>query len=87
MACGTYEGKTVHDPEIRAMFSRNALLASDWYKERLLVKQQRDIALWTRHVNATNSELARARLAHVSSPAYIGELTGTIGADPFARQH
>jgi hypothetical protein len=86
MACGTYHGKSVHDPEIRAMFSRNALLASDWYKERLLVKQQRDIALWTRNVNATNSETARARLAHVSSPAYIGELTGSIGADPFTRQ-
>jgi hypothetical protein len=86
MANGDYEGKSVHDPEIRAMFTRDALLESEWYKERLRVKQQRDIALWTRHVQATNSETARERLAHVSAPAYIGELTGTIGADPFTGQ-
>ena len=25
-------------------------MASDWYQERLCTKQQRDIALWQRHV-------------------------------------
>jgi hypothetical protein len=33
------------------MFSRESLLASDWYQQRLEVKQQRDIQLWQRHVN------------------------------------
>jgi hypothetical protein len=33
------------------MFTRESLLASDWYKERLHVKQRRDIEMWTRHVN------------------------------------
>jgi hypothetical protein len=28
------------------MFTRAFLIKSDWYKERLRVKQQRDIALW-----------------------------------------
>jgi hypothetical protein len=50
MATGTYQGKDVHDPEIRALFSKQTLLASDWYLERLEVKQARDIALWHRHV-------------------------------------
>ncbi len=50
MANGEYGGKDVHHPEIRAMFSRDYLLASDWYRERLEVKQQREIALWERHV-------------------------------------
>ena len=82
-----------------------ALLASDWYRERLLVKQQRDIELWNRHVaalekfrrgaaSATNHEFsveerlqsARAQLARVNSPAYLTELRGTIGADPFHKQ-
>ena len=50
MANGSYEGKDVHHPEIRAMFTREALLASDWYRERLETKQARDIELWKRHV-------------------------------------
>ena len=86
MAYGEYQGKKVTDPAIRAMFTRDAMLASDWYQERLRVKQQRDIALWTRHVAATGSDAARKRLAHVSSGAYLRELTGTIGADPFHLQ-
>jgi hypothetical protein len=52
MATGFYNGKDVHDPEIRALFSKENLLASDWYLERLQIKQSRDIALWNRHVNS-----------------------------------
>ncbi len=46
MASGQYEGKTVDDPAIREMFTLDYLLQSDWYKERLVIKQQRDAALW-----------------------------------------
>ena len=49
MAHGHYEGKTERDPEIRALFTRESLLASSWYRERLLTKQRRDITLWDRH--------------------------------------
>jgi hypothetical protein len=91
MAHGSYEGIGVDDPEIRGLFTREAMLASDWYRERLAVKQERDVALWTRHVAAleaarANSEEARLQLARVSSPAYLQELEGTIGADPFHLQ-
>ena len=34
------------------MFTREHLLSSDWYQERLEVKQQRDIELWQRHVDS-----------------------------------
>jgi hypothetical protein len=51
MAHGHYHGKTAHDPEIRRMFTREYLLASDWYHARLRAKQQRDVALWQRHVD------------------------------------
>ncbi|MDD5329539.1 MAG: hypothetical protein PHX38_06010, partial [Sulfuricella sp.] len=50
MATGSYQDKDQHDPAIRALFTRDALLASDWYRERLETKQARDIALWQRHV-------------------------------------
>jgi len=52
MAHGSYYGMGVEHPEVRAMFARDVLLASDWYAERLRTKQQRDIALWLRHVRA-----------------------------------
>ena len=58
MAHGDFEGRTAADPTIRAMFTREALLASDWYAERLTVKQRRDIALWERHVRSLTEFLA-----------------------------
>jgi phosphoenolpyruvate carboxykinase (diphosphate) len=58
MAHGQYEGKDASDPAIRAMFTREALLSSDWYRDRLTVKQQRDIALWERHVRSLREFLA-----------------------------
>ena len=60
MADGHYEGKDAHHPEIRALFTREALLASEWYRERLVIKQKRDVALWQRHVRSLTSFLARA---------------------------
>jgi hypothetical protein len=50
MATGSYRGMDVHHPDIRSMFTREYLLESDWYHERLEVKQRNDIALWTRHL-------------------------------------
>lgn len=50
MAFGSYEGKTEKDPAIRAMFSREIVLASDWYRQRLETKQGRDRQLWRRHL-------------------------------------
>lgn len=49
MATGSYEGKDAHHPDIRAMFTRDYLLNSDWYQQRLETKQQRDIELWKSH--------------------------------------
>jgi hypothetical protein len=51
MAHGEYEGMDAHSPAFRAMFTRDYLLESDWYRERLQIKQERDIALWRRHVH------------------------------------
>ncbi|WP_437200748.1 hypothetical protein [Planctomicrobium sp. SH664] len=55
MAHGQYEGKDERDPEIRAMFTREALLQSDWYRKRLATKQAHDIALWKRHVDSLST--------------------------------
>ncbi len=58
MARGEFEGRTAADPAIRSMFTREALLASDWYRERLTIKQRRDVALWERHVRSLTEFLA-----------------------------
>jgi phosphoenolpyruvate carboxykinase (diphosphate) len=100
MATGSYQGRCIEDPEIRCLFTRESVLASEWYRERLQVCQAREAALWRRHIAAleafattgfsspeVNVELrlaeARRQLARRSTPAYLKELEGTIGADPF----
>jgi hypothetical protein len=55
MAHGNYEGLRETDPELRRIFTRDSVLASGWYQERLRVKQGRDITLWRRHLAALNA--------------------------------
>ncbi len=104
MAGGNYQGQGIDHPEFRALFERESMLASDWYRERLTVKQSRDIALWKHHAAALAKfrdspadygrdidvdkrlALVDRQLTRVSAPAYLEELRGTIGADPFHGQ-
>jgi hypothetical protein len=46
MAYGHYEGKELSDPQVRQLFTRDALLSSAWYRRRLEAKQRRDIQHW-----------------------------------------
>ncbi|MDQ2949554.1 MAG: hypothetical protein M3Y27_27060, partial [Acidobacteriota bacterium] len=52
MAYGDYEGMGESDPRLLKMFTRESLLASDWYRERLRTKQTIDMAIWSRHRTA-----------------------------------
>lgn len=58
MARGSYEGKDAHHPEVRALFTREALLESPWYRERLAARQRRELALWERHLRSLEQHLA-----------------------------
>jgi hypothetical protein len=51
MARGDYEGRGADAPEVRRLFTRDYLLASDWYQARLEAKQRGDVARWQRHVH------------------------------------
>ncbi len=86
MAYGTFNGITEKDPAFRALFTRESVLASEWYSQRLATKQAVDIALWKRHAaavhDAEQKQLADQHAAHVTSPNYLQELTGTLGTDP-----
>ncbi|NND96159.1 MAG: hypothetical protein HKN47_02380 [Pirellulaceae bacterium] len=46
MAFGDHNGKSIDDPAIRDLFTRESLLQSDWYQRRLTEKKQRDIDHW-----------------------------------------
>lgn len=49
MARGAYSGKDAHHPDVRGLFTRESLLSSAWYSQRLLAKQKQDVELWRRH--------------------------------------
>ncbi len=57
MAYGEYQGKTIEDASIREMFTRDYLMQSDWYQERLCIKQQRDAALWKMNRDYTEQKM------------------------------
>jgi phosphoenolpyruvate carboxykinase (diphosphate) len=63
LAFGSHDGMTAHDPEVRRMFTREYLLGSDWYRQRLETKQRRDVALWRRHGEYLRAFLARPTYA------------------------
>ena len=77
---GSWQGKGVEDAEVRRMFTREYLMASDWYRERLRAKQTRDVALWTRHLRAMeqfrNSGAAFAGFDIESRLTDIAQATG-----------
>ncbi|MFK7778903.1 MAG: hypothetical protein QM501_12420, partial [Gimesia sp.] len=50
MAHGNWQGHSIHDSKVRSLFSREALLDSDWYQERLVARQSQEIALMQRHL-------------------------------------
>lgn len=52
MAHGTHEKVGLNDRGFRAGFERESVLRSEWYQKRLRVKQERDTALWLRHMAA-----------------------------------
>ena len=102
MRDGHFEGKPVTDPSVRALFTRESMLGSGWYRERLLARQHLELASWRRHSDylarfvgreghadeaarlGVRERLghARAMVERVRSASYLGELAGTLGAEP-----
>ena len=58
MAHGEYEGMTLRSPEFRAMFTRQSVLASDWYASRLESAAQHEQALLDRSIAALEAFMA-----------------------------
>ncbi len=102
MAHDQFEGRDLGNARLRALFTRENMLASDWYAARLRTKQAIDTRLWQRHVGYLTKFIirpnyadesarlkiedrlhsARLELKRVTSPGYLDELRGTLGANP-----
>jgi hypothetical protein len=79
MATGKYAGLDAHHPDFRAMFTRENLLASDWYHERLELKQSRDIKLWQRHVASLQTFLDNSNYADEAERLRIDDRLAMAG--------
>ncbi len=51
MAYGSYEGHGIESSEVRDLFRKENILKSDWYRKRLLNKQQIDIRLVSQKIS------------------------------------
>ncbi len=68
MAYGQYEGKAISDPELRKYFDRDYVINSAWYKERLKLKQTKDVIFCKSQIeyleaflkNPVNAEIAKS---------------------------
>jgi len=63
MALGESEGRDLKHPEFRALFTRENVLASDWYAARLAAKQSHDVQLWRRHATYLQDFLKKQNYA------------------------
>ncbi len=61
MAYGNYEGKDLSDSGLRKQFEREMVLQSDWYKERLLLKQSKEAAFLQSEVQYYEDFMANAK--------------------------
>jgi hypothetical protein len=68
-----FEGKGLDDAGFRKLFTRENLLASDWYAARLAAKQKIDSALWKRHVEYLNAFLRKPSHVDIAEEMKIGE--------------
>ncbi len=64
MAHGNHEGHGLDSPEVRGLFDRDAMLASDWYGRRLRTQQIRDIE----RLRATRQRLQSFITEHAGQP-------------------
>ncbi|HZV34579.1 MAG TPA: hypothetical protein VFB72_08370, partial [Verrucomicrobiae bacterium] len=73
MAHGHFEGRDLNDPAFRAMFTRESVLASNWYAERLAAKQQQEVRLWHSHATYLQNFLKKKNYAEEAQRLKIEE--------------
>jgi hypothetical protein len=81
MRDGTWEGHGPEAPEFRALFTRDAVIASDWYRARLAAQQTRDALHWETQAGYLEKFLARTNYADIAVELGIAaRLSATLAA-------
>ncbi len=78
MRDGTWEGRGPDDPAFRALFTREAVLASDWYRGRLEAQRTIDLHLRESQARYLEKFLARPNYADVAERLGIGDRLAAI---------
>jgi hypothetical protein len=73
MRDGTWEGKGPDNPVFRALFTREALMASSWYKARLEAQRDVDAQLWERHAHYLEKFLGRPNYSDIAERLEVGK--------------
>jgi phosphoenolpyruvate carboxykinase (diphosphate) len=73
MRDGTWEGRGPDDPKFRALFSRETVLASDWYRARLEAQALIDHQMWERNARYLEKFLQRRNYADMAEQLKIRE--------------
>ncbi len=86
MRDGTWESRGAEDPVFRALFTRESLLASDWYRGRLEAQRTIDTHLAESHARYLEKFLTRPNYADVAARLDIkGRLAQVVAAIHAAR--
>jgi len=70
MRDGNWQGKGLGDAEVRKLFTREYLLTSGWYVDRLKAQQAVDVTLWRNHVSYCERFLKRT--SHADEATRLG---------------
>ncbi len=65
MVDGTFEGNGIESNEVRNLFTKEYILNSSFYKDRLKAKQQKDIQLFEKHVTYLNKFIEKENYSDV----------------------
>ncbi|PHS51779.1 MAG: hypothetical protein COB01_09400 [Lutibacter sp.] len=73
MAYGTYEGKEMSHPELRKYFERDYVISSDWYKERLKLKQDKDVSFYNKQTSYLENFISNPENESIVTEMQINE--------------
>src|SRR5439155_16805111 len=88
MRDGTWQGAGAGEPGFRALFTRENLFASDWYKARLKAQQRRDVRQAETQAAYLEKLIARpnyhdvAETLHVSNRLAAMQVAATAARSP-----
>jgi hypothetical protein len=87
MRDGAWHGLGAEAPEFRGLFTRDAVLGSDWYRARLEAQQKRDGRYWEECADYLERFLSRPNYADLAAHLGIRDrLAATRAAAAAARE-